>query len=204
MKEYRGRGDLSWLLTNDTLGAYGVEPRGVLHIGAHEGEEIELYQELKFATIDLVEPDPSEELVRKCRHHKVGLHSVAVANVQYPRQEFFVREANTHQSHLALRTEQLMYANEPQPTVYTVNLGYVQARVRTANVLVVDTAGTELDVLKSGELGTYDLVIVETDDQGVYASAHEEVTAYMGSLGWKAGERWRHGDASYGDVVFHA
>ncbi|MDJ0598324.1 MAG: FkbM family methyltransferase [Crocosphaera sp.] len=42
----------------DLCQKHSLEPRGVIHIGAHEGQEIDLYQKMGFQTILFIEANP--------------------------------------------------------------------------------------------------------------------------------------------------
>jgi hypothetical protein len=192
---YAGSGDLSWLLDHQTLSTYGVKPRAVLHIGAHRAEELPIYYALMFNRVYLVEPDTNDMIEAAALDvERVSVRTFAVANVPGPTHLPWARCTNTMQSGLSsVRTD---------PPVYAVPLSYVQETCTGANVLVVDTSGTELDVLMSGDLSVYDMVIVETDTTGVHASPHGDVVTYMAREGFVDVERWTHGPHTYADVVF--
>ena len=71
--------DEAWTFNHlpDALETLGVEPRGVLHVGGHHGEEVPVYQWCGFASITLVEPLPSNCTVIRDRHPDVDLVQAA-------------------------------------------------------------------------------------------------------------------------------
>jgi hypothetical protein len=197
MVEIQGNGTLCYL-TADVLARCGVEPRGVLHIGAHHGEEVPLYQGLGLSPIVLVEPQ-----LQACAVIR-ELYGSAVRLIQG-----VVLSGGTVAT---LRTSQRSMASGTSPLVPDVvarmsaipvhQARAIQREVPECNVLVVDTQGTELDVLLSADLDALDLVVAETDEAGRDASLHADVLALMAIAGWRPVERWRHGQHSYSDVAF--
>lgn len=193
--EIQGNGTLCYL-TADLLARYGVEPRGVLHVGAHHGEEVPIYRALGFDPIVLVEPQPAACEVIRRDHPDAHLVEAAVAS-SGDRAALFEGSRSTS-SGLSVRSVEALAMTEV--TVYRAD--QLQRRWPGCSVLVVDTQGTELDVLQSADLGALDLIIAETDDVGRDAAPHYAVVEYLAGQGWRPVERWRHGWHPYSDVVF--
>lgn len=187
---FRGDGSFADLFPR---AAERVKIRGLLHVGAHEGEELPVYRACGVPYIALVEPDPGKALQEQLDAPDVEVLAIAIA-LGEPSMGAWKRSPNTHQSQLTHQDTGVW--------VRTMPLSQVLDVIRDVNVLVVDTSGSELDVLSSGPLDRFDLIIVETDDQAFYASETGQVRALLAGQGFRSVERWTHGAHSYGDEVF--
>lgn len=194
VETFVGQGDIRWL--PKFCESRGIEARTVLHIGGHDGEETPIYQAMHAKKIVYVEPDVSPALQDQLRFPEIEIVGCAVGTGNATRG--WVRMPNTHQSHLAAEDGTF----DPRRYVQVTPLGFISNDHLDANILVVDTSGNELDVLKSGPLEQYDAIIVETDDSGVHASRTEDVRTYMYGQGRTCVQRWTHGGHSYGDEVY--
>jgi FkbM family methyltransferase len=178
----------SWTfdLLPEALAELGIEARSVLHVGAHRGEEVPIYQKCGFASIVLVEPDPD--------------------NAAFLRDEFgdvmVVEQAcGAHEGVATLHRAGVFAGLEadpthPAPDTVSVAVGPlrdVQA-VHPANVLVVDTQGSELEVLATADLSGVDLVIVETQElrRELYAAFWPDAVESLGKVGFVPAIRWEH------------
>ena len=67
----------SWTfeLLPEALAELGIEAQSIMHVGAHKGEEVPIYQKCGFDQITLVEPDPVNAAVPARR--VPGRHRVA-------------------------------------------------------------------------------------------------------------------------------
>jgi len=196
---FRGQGDLRWLPA--FLAEQRIDARGVLHIGAHFGEEVPTYRECGFAHVTLVEPDHRVAMQLQGSFPDIEVLALAVTSGR-PGMRAWGRKANTHQSRLAPAPSafRTTYADA---WVYATTLDVVRGKVPIeTNVLVVDTSGDELDVLFSGVLGGFDLIVVETDDAGAHAAPTSAVRSYLAAQGFAPVQRWTHGDHSYGDEAY--
>lgn len=175
----------------------GIAARMVLHIGAHHGEELAIYRRCGFTSMRLVEPDPGNVAVLATRigdDENVDLVEAAVGLT-----------AGTAYLHRAARTVWSGLAPHPTATgevilVPTITMGTVQGE---ENVLVLDTQGSELELLKAADLRHLDLVIVETTRRvGDGAAFYDDAVTYMGFAGWRVLEEWVHDGSGYTDTVF--
>ena len=190
---FQGDGTLRELFPGALLKWTKGEPEGVLHIGAHEGEELDLYRGCGFKRIVLVEPDLSQALRTQLDAPGVEILAIAVTSGE-PALAPWRREPNSHQSHVT--------SEHTGQWVRTLPLSQLTSLIGRCEILVVDTAGTELDVLSSGDLGVFNLIIVETDDDGKFASETGAVRVLLAERGFAPVERWTHGTQSYGDEVY--
>lgn len=182
----------------EVLASHGIPADWVLHIGAHHGEEVEVYRQCGFEQISLVEPDPRSA---RLLHDRYGgdpdITVWACAAV--------AEKAGTATLHYAGRTVWSGLRPHPsatgqQVTVDTVALNTIQ---HDANVLVIDTQGTELEILSAADLGRLDLVIVETTRRpGDGAALYDDAVTDMRRRGWQVTEEWVHDGSGYTDTLF--
>lgn len=186
------------------LALAGVVPRGIVHIGAHGGQELPEYlQLLDDGPILLVEPQPdlAEVLKKKSRgHERVHVEQLAISDHDgsatlnvYPQSQ---------QSSL-LQAEGI---GAPEGiTVTTSRLDTLLAspvhRQHDFNVCIIDTQGNESSVIKgaSESLAKFDLVIIETTFGLFYrgAATGYEIEQAMNENGLQASSAspfvWRGG-----------
>jgi len=178
----------------------GIHARTVLHVGAHHGEEVAIYRQCGFATIRLVEPDPGNLAVLGERYGAdpdIDIIAVAATPAATP-------QGNAK---LWLAERSVWSGLQPHPSatgekiqVPTVTLGVLQS---DENLLVLDTQGSELELLRTADLRHLDMVIVETTRRpGDTAADYSATTAYMRSQHWRAAEEWVHDNSGYTDTVF--
>jgi FkbM family methyltransferase len=182
-------------LLPEALVELGIEPRSVLHVGAHRGEEVPVYQKCGFERITLVEPDPENAAFLRDEFPGVGVVECAVgqqASVATLHRAGVFSGLSADANHPA--TGEVSVAVEP--------LSVIQAEY-PANVLVVDTQGTELEALASGDLSGVDLVIVETQElrRGMYAAFWPDAVEALGKVGFVPAIRWEH-ERHFADTLF--
>lgn len=172
----------------------GIAPRGVVHVGAHLGQEIGGYQEIGFEQIVVVEPNP------ECHALLAGINGVSLVPAACGREEGTAQLYLTTKRKRSSLYEPIKDANEPV-TVPVVPLASVQAG---CNVVVVDVQGSELDVVAGADLDALDLIVLETRTVDEYQGAplHDQVVEEMRRLGWVVADVWLHGKGRVRDVVF--
>lgn len=172
----------------------GIKPTGVIHVGAHIGEEVPVYEQCGFARIVLVEPDVARVDYIRQQYPTVEVVHAACADVEGVGQLW--RGERTYHDSLIEPP-----AGQRGPTVRTARLDALQ---RDCNVIVIDTQGTEYDVLVTADLAPADLLIVETvQAQYRVAAADRDLTvAYLAGHGWEVVEEWQHDATGHTDSVF--
>ena len=199
MKRVAMTREQSWTfdLLSEALAELGIEARSILHVGAHRGEEVPIYQKCGFDEITLVEPDPENASFLRSEFPDVNVVQMAVAEANGT--TTFHRAANTVYSGLK--------ADAGQPTVDsfdvdTVPLAFIQV-AHGAQVLVVDTQGTELEVLGTADFTGVDLVIVETQElsRAMYAAYWPDAVEAMAKVGFIPAIRWEH-EQHFADTLF--
>ena len=192
--------DQAWTFARlpHVLAAHDVDPCVVAHIGAHHGEEVAIYRQCGFWHCYLYEPDPRSYTVLHERF--AGADDVTVSPLAVT-----ATRTGPAQLHLAERTVWSGLHPHPTATGETVEVPTVAIRdlLDATNVLVLDTQGSELDLLRAADLEPLDLVIVETTRRpGDGAALFADAMAYMDSQGWRAVEEWVHDNSGYTDTVF--
>lgn len=162
----------------------GIEPRGIVHVGAHEGQEVPAYRDAGFSRIVLVEPNP---------HLAAGLRALNGVEVV---EAACAGEAGERTLHIT-RHDKLssLYRPLTREVVETVQVPVcrlVDLIDDTVNVAVIDAQGAELEVIGGAPLDRLDVVVVETYVRPKVAGApgHAETVAVMAALGWRVAAEW--------------
>lgn len=167
---------------------------GVIHLGAHRGQEVPAYRAARFERIVLVEPNP--------RHHA---HLAAIPDT------VLVRAAVGEPGRATLHVPRWdTLASLRMPIVHDVRMEVRVDVVRVAdvqhgcNVLVADIQGGELDALRTADLDALDAVILECSDVARYegGATTDDVTAFMLEAGWWMIGRYPHRGPGVWDVAW--
>lgn len=182
----------SFRLLPPALRELRVRPCGVLHIGAHHGEEVPVYQECGFESITLVEADPECCAIIAgmpwISDPRVGIVNRACVAPGGPARATFHRAESTAFSGLVRDKRQ---PEQAAFTVETITVGDLQLMC-DANVLVVDTQGTEMDVLAGIRHLPLDLIVVESQSErrGAPGAYLPDLQEWAHTHGWAIHTRW--------------
>lgn len=176
----------------ELLGKHRITNYHILHIGAHQGQEVPHYIASGTQKITLVEPNPklAEYLVETYGDYPgipvINIISGACSN----NDTIYVDLAIMRESKMSTVTNPHPHDN----VIKTIKVKNFKLKdiASDANILVVDVQGIELDVLKSGDLSQFDLVVVQTctmQDPTV-SSYYNDVLDYMVSQGFQEVPRW--------------
>lgn len=175
-----------------------IDTDTVLHVGAHQGEEVAIYRQCGYGLIRLVEPDPAQ-IDYLTTHYggdpDVEIIAAACTPSGHNAANFWRRERSVHGSLLPA-------ADGESITVRTVLMSEIQD---AANLVVIDVQGIELEILRTVDLTRpgLQMVIVETTRRyGDTAGYFDKVVEYMSSWGWPGVEEWIHDASGYTDCVF--
>lgn len=185
------------------LGSYDIEPNHIIHVGAHQGQEVPFYILAGFDYITLVEPNPKlaqylrQQYTKKENDNEhILIQEVGYNNnyiIKYELDRITIHEAACSNSDDELVTLSIMNQSK-MSTVFTklhphdkvketVQVKNVKLSdiAGNANVAVIDVQGLELDVLKSGNLSQFDLIVVQTStiEDSTMAPSHESVVNYL-------------------------
>lgn len=168
--------------------ALHVEPRHLIHVGAHKGEEVQFYKEAGVDLITLVEPIPElAESLELAYRDDDGIQVVNVACGPTPGVATLSVMRKTNLSTLL----------EPQGhdlLDHAIQVPVVQLRSiqRDANIAVIDAQGLELEVLSETDFTSLDLLIVEccTVDDPTIAVGYDQLVEFMDEQGYIERSKW--------------
>ena len=187
------------------LAELGLSLKHVIHVGANLGQEVPDYRRAGIERITLVEPDPDTAAKLRAAHPDLPVLEVACAT--QPGTGLLSRADNAD-VWSTLATTPLPHGKTVTSRVQ-VTLVTVAEIQGDADMLVVDTQGTELDALMSADLTRLSLVVIETQniDPHQHAGYLPDVVAYMAGHGWAPALQWLHEAqgqyfASFADTFF--
>jgi FkbM family methyltransferase len=193
------------------LAAKGIRVRGVLHIGAHECEELKDYvaHGVPAAAVDWIEANP--ELVARMAARGIRVHQAAVSDVE-AELPFHITNNGQSSSLLEFGTHAASYPwckVVKTLTVKTETLQSVAGRtgipVAERNFWNLDIQGAELAALRSaGDLLRHaDAIYAEVNTQEVYKGCGQlpELDAFLAEKGFKR-EMISMTDAGWGDALY--
>jgi FkbM family methyltransferase len=206
--ELAGTGD-SWSFRQlpQALAELGLAPKHVIHVGANLGQEVADYRRAGIERITLVEPDPDAAAALRAAYPDLPVLEVACATTAG---SAMLRRADDASVWSTLATTALPHgkAVTSEVPVQVVTVADIQG---DADMLVVDTQGTELDALMSADLTRLTLVVIETQNinSAQHAGYYPDVAAYMAGHGWVPALQWLHEAqhqyfASFADTFFVA
>ena len=191
-----------------SLETLGIEPRGVLHIGAHLGEEIPYYLSAGFGAIHVVEPDPESvaKILAAYPYADGPGDGLVVTRAACGR---IRRRATFNRNQLAFFSGLVPRRRGKARTVDTFEVDVMPAHdlQRGENVVVIDTQGTEIDVLLSVDLAPVELVIIEcwewSNRPGAECAAPLHMAdKHMLRAGFRRAIRWVYDNSGYFDVLY--
>lgn len=168
----------------------GVTPRHVLHVGGHLGQEYRHYRAAG-AQVTYMEPTPANaQFLRASFPDATVIEAAAGGQAGMATLKLCGGDGCWNTVRAAIGTGDGVHQSDGSVDVAVVRIADVQA---DANVLVVDTQGTEIDALAGADLSRVDLVIVETQASGHPEAAHiDDVNAHMAARGWTPVLAWNH------------
>jgi FkbM family methyltransferase len=190
---------------------YNLNICGVIHIGAHFGEEYALYEELKIKDIMFFEPvhETFGVLQQNLKHKNVILHNKAAGN-ENKKIKINIETNNQGQSNSILNPK--LHLNQYPHIVFhsteeidLVRLDDFVENKKDYNFLNIDVQGYELEVLRGAEnlLRNIDCIICEINRAEVYENCPlvDDIVNFLSPYGFKLKEEnWMGG--SWGDGFF--
>lgn len=193
---------------SEVVRGLGVRTDGVVHVGAHRGQEVSEYRKAGFGLIRLVEPEPglAERLRRKFPDCEV-VEKVCVKSKSQRRRRFHVANFRQWSSLIEPPRDQSKVEGRVIEVAETITVDAVTlAEIQDGCTLaVVDAQGSEPDVLAGADLEGFDAVIVETVAPGdVWRPAWNRVDAdaWFAERGWRAVHEFEHSAPDVRDVVY--
>lgn len=162
-----------------------VEPRHVVHVGAHKGEEVPFYLQAGIQRITLVEPIP--ELADELRQNFPFANVIEAACNAEPGRATLRIMSKTNLSTLGEPQRADTVVREVDVDV--VRLDSIQD---DANIAVIDAQGLEVHVLMGADLSMFDLVIAEcsTVFDPTIAATYDELDDFMATFGFQEVNKW--------------
>ena len=199
------------LLNLDSLKEkYDLKIKGVLHIGAHIGQEFQTYERLGIKNVMFFEPIKNTfNRLKENVGDKAILINTALGNKE-DEVEMFTETINEGQSSSVLEPDYHLVQHpsiqfDGKENVKMTKLDKFIEHKEKFNFINIDVQGYELEVFKGGSeyLNTIDYVMTEVNRAELYKGCAkiEELDSYLGSYGFNrvettwAGGTW--GDAFY-------
>jgi FkbM family methyltransferase len=188
-----------------------VKPSGVLHVGAHKGEESLEYQKNLWGNVVWVEaqPDLAHQLTNRLPSLKNYVIEAAVWDETGIKLEFNIASNGESSSLLDLGSHAESYPTVKyikSLTVFTKRLDEIIPKVQFADFLNLDIQGVELKALKGlgSRINEFKWVYAEVNKSEVYKDCTliQDLDSYLSGQGFKRiATRWVLGKG-WGDALF--
>jgi FkbM family methyltransferase len=162
----------------DLLLQHNIIPNGVIHIGIHDGDEIEIYNNLNIKNIICFEPMPEAIEVFRSRFPYQDIQPLALSSASGVRSFFVTNDGRQSQtsSFFDIRPE---YINMTGGIKDIINVDtirfdewYKDNNINLSNydTLIIDTQGSELEVLQGfgNLLSIFKYFIIECSEKAIY------------------------------------
>ncbi len=193
---------------------YKMDIRGIYHVGAHHGQEYEVYKKYGIKNIIFFEPVYRTFKILEARLYgePVTLVNAALSN-QKGRAKMFLEKQNEGQSSSLLKSKlhsdfypHITFEEETEVDVLTLDEYMKGAEVDKYNFLSLDTQGSELMVLQGARevLNHVDYIMTEVNSAELYEGCAqiEQLDEFLKPYGfervetyWVPGKYW--GDSFY-------
>lgn len=156
---------------------YNMQVNGVLHIGAHYGEESADYRRLKYSPVYWIEADPSSIPTLKAKVGRYGHHVVEALVSDKPGEvKFNIANNGQSSSMLEFKTHakehpDVVFTGSEMINATTVDDLLAEKVISRCNFMNLDIQGAELMALKGAEdyLQTVDYIYTEVNKKELYA-----------------------------------
>lgn len=193
--------------------SHGMQPHGVLHLGAHQVEEASAYHQARAGKVWWVEalPDLAEECGRRLLRYPEQEIICGCVGAADGAEVTFHRANNGMSSsvlelgtHLVISPDVSYVAEEPMTTVSVDTLAR-RHNIR-ADFLNLDLQGYELEALKGCERFLRRVKYVYTEVNWTHVYTHGaligEMDAWLGDRGFARYDTVMAGRAGWGDAVY--
>jgi hypothetical protein len=196
----------------DLIKKYDLTFKGIIHVGAHEGQEVELYEKLGIKNIMLFEPIPKIFNKLKTKYSEDYLvFNTALGDTEG---EITMNIENVNDCKSSSILEPLKHINYYPHIVFTEKIDVKITKLDNFlsysdrfNVMVIDTQCYELEVLKGGEkfLDKIDNIICEVNNEELYMGCPDvnEIDEYLKTFGFTRVETsWSWDNETWGDALY--
>lgn len=195
---------------SDILRKYNLKPKGILHVGAHRGEELEDYLAEGIDNIIFIEAmeNPATYLKERCKDYP-NIRVIHACVSDLPGVTDFYQTSNGQSSSmLPLKTHLTEHPDVTVVDTYRVKTHRIDSLVKedlTGWFLNLDIQGAELKAIRG--MGTmimqFIAVYTEVNVKELYAGCAmlDDMDAYLGACGFKRKEEVISGHG-WGDALF--
>jgi FkbM family methyltransferase len=194
----------------ECLKKYNIEPKGIFHVGIHEGQEIPEYLQIGFKRIYAF--DANEDYIKALREQYKGYPNIifkaAAVSDTSGTIEFNITNNGQSSSILPLGQHADIYPDivyidkrtVPCTTLNHVNMGGI-------NVINLDIQGAELKALKGADMylndGKIDMIYTEINLAELYQGCclKHEIDEYLAQFGFVCKEQFL-AHPTWGDAVY--
>lgn len=193
---------------------YSIKTDGVIHIGAHHGNQTNLYQNAKIKNILYFEPlKKNFEILNEKfgLHNNIKLENMALGNFT-GKVKMHVEEANLGQSSSILKPRghifqypHIIFNKQEEVEITSLNEYNKKNDLSNFNIITIDVQGYELEVFKGASeiLNNIDLIVSEVNRAELYENVTmvADLDIFLKQYGFKRvltnweGHTW--GDAAY-------
>ena len=161
----------------------------VLHVGGYMGEEGEFYKE---HGLEFTYAEPLQHCVAFMRGRGYNVIEAAIG----PAGTFYIAGNNASSLLPPLEHELKAEIAVDHKFLSEIEEGY--------NILILDVQGASLQVLETGNLSGFDVIICEASKSPRYVGEkpYDEVVAYLATRGFKFVKQYQHAHYDIYDLVF--
>jgi FkbM family methyltransferase len=191
---------------------YKLEIKGVIHIGAHFGQEFEIYKKLEIENLIFFEPVPQTfEVLKEKIGNKAILVNAALGNI-VGRVEMFIESSNQGASNSILEPEyhliqypNIEFTGKEKVPITKLDLFMNNQDYCEYNFINIDVQGYELEVFKGASeyLNNIDYIMTEVNRVELYKGCPtiEELDDFLSDYKFKRVETIWDG-ISWGDAFY--
>jgi FkbM family methyltransferase len=188
---------------------YNLNIKGIIHVGAHYGQEHQQYKDKNIKNLMYFEPLKSNFEILKSKISDSILHNVALGN-ENKYVDMYVETANEGMSSSILKpkdhlTQYPHIIFDKTEKVKMCRLDEIEFNRENFNFINVDVQGYELEVFKGASvfLKNVDYIITEVNNSEVYENCAkvDELDKFLSVYGFERVEtRWAGG--TWGDAFY--
>lgn len=191
---------------------YNLEIKGVIHIGAHFGQEFEIYEKLTIDNLIFFEPMPKAfEILTQKIGNKAILANTALGNI-IGDMEMFTETSNQGMSNSLLEPDYhlnqhpgIQFTGKQKVPVTKLDVFMENQDKSKYNCIVIDVQGYELEVFKgsSNYLNDIDYIMTEVNREELYKGCArvEDLDSFLSGYKFKRVETTWDG-ISWGDAFY--
>lgn len=194
------------------INEYNISINGVIHVGAHKGQEVELYERIGVKNIMMFEPIPK---IFKILERNFGGKYLTFNTALGDREgDIIMNIENINDSKSSSILEPYKHINYYPHIIFTekitiniTKLNNFLKYINDYNTMVIDTQGYELEVLKGGDefLKKINYIICEVNNEELYVGCPnvKDIDEYLKPFGFTRVETsWSWDNESWGDALY--